>query len=263
MVFLSIDKLKSEANPHRSVLSVDVGLTNLAICWLENTTDKVWKIHYWKVIDLNTQHSPDTHCSHICKNKKPCKRNAVMIMSEDRPVCKQHGPKTSKTDCKSISTSREVLQKTVHNAIKYLKAFLVENCKDLEAITECVIEKQPLKSTALQTMSHVLYTLFVEHFGTEVPIYMTPAYNKTIHISGLISPPKASKGRAGYKQRKQNGVMTAQKVIEHWDNLLHVTDMSSEGITKLKSNKGKLDDYADSFLQALFAITNNRLSTPK
>lgn len=260
-----MDKLKPENNGHKSVLSVDVGLTNLAICWLENTFKEEWKIHYWKVIDLNTQHSPDTHCSHICKNKKPCKRNAVMITPQDKPVCKQHGPKTTgaKTQSKSISTSREVLQKTVHNAVLYLTTFLEQHSKELTKVTECVIEKQPMKSTALQTMSHVLYTLFVQHFGTSIPIYMTPAYNKTIHISSLISPPKASKGRAGYKQRKQNGVMVAQKVIEHWGETVQVTDMSREGLEKLKGGKGKLDDYADSFLQALFAITNSSPNTTK
>jgi hypothetical protein len=104
-------------------------------------------------------------------------------------------------------------------------------------------------------MSHVIYTLFIQHFGVNVPVYMTPAYNKTVQIVGLIVPPKASKGRAGYKQRKQNGVMTAQKIMEHWGSTLEVDPLAVEGAIKLRGNKGKMDDYADSFLQALFAIT--------
>lgn len=258
MVSLSLNKLKPQENPHKSILSVDVGLTNLAFCWLENSNCEQWKVHYWKVIDMNTQHSPDTHCSHVCANKKPCKRNAVMLTTNGSPTCKQHGPKHAGSKTKgttAITTSRDVLQRTIHNAITYIKNFLNENKEALKGATGCVIEKQPMKSTALQTMSHVIYTLFIEHFGTSVPVYMTPAYNKAVQITGLVTPPKASKGRAGYKQRKQNGVMAAQAIIEHWGDAIMVLPDAEHGIAKLRSNKGKLDDYSDSFLQALFEIT--------
>lgn len=258
MVSLSLNKLNPQGNPHKSILSVDVGLTNLAFCWLENHNREQWKIHYWKVIDMNTQHSPDTHCSHICTNKKPCKRNAVMLTTDGSPTCKQHGPKSTGakgTGTTTISTSRDVLQRTIHNAIMYIKKFLDENKEELKGVTGCVIEKQPMKSTALQTMSHVIYTLFIEHFGIGVPVYMTPAYNKAVQITGLVTPPKASKGRAGYKQRKQNGVIAAQSIIEYWGDAIMVLPDATDGLGKLRSNKGKLDDYSDSFLQALFEIT--------
>lgn len=271
MVSLSLNKLNPQENPRKSILSVDVGLTNLAFCWLENYNSEQWKIHYWKVIDMNTQHSPDTHCSHVCTNKKPCKRNAVMLSSDGSATCKQHGPKatgtkgtaskgtspkgTASKGTTSISTSRDVLQRTIHNAITYIKKFLEDNKEALKGVTGCVIEKQPMKSTALQTMSHVIYTLFIEHFGTSVPVYMTPAYNKAVQITGLVTPPKASKGRAGYKQRKQNGVIATQAIIEYWKEEILVLPDAEHGIAKLRSNKGKLDDYSDSFLQALFEIT--------
>ena len=73
------------------ILSIDVGIKNLALCIIQTINDfPFYKIEYWEVLNLCNEEKME--CCGI-SNKCPCKKPAKFI-KDDKLYCKQHASKT-------------------------------------------------------------------------------------------------------------------------------------------------------------------------
>ena len=76
------------------ILSIDVGIKNLAICLLEVTDSKLYKINNWEVINLCNDTIPKCSCYLSGKkSKNKCDKNAKYT-KDGKNYCKTHAKKT-------------------------------------------------------------------------------------------------------------------------------------------------------------------------
>ena len=106
------------------IISIDVGIRNLAICLLEIDDKKQFKITEWCVVNLCDDSLPK--CCGIIKKKKTtsqCDKNA-RYMKNDKHYCKTHAKKTD-----YIIPTTELYKSRI---AKYKIAELYELCKKYE-----------------------------------------------------------------------------------------------------------------------------------
>jgi hypothetical protein len=221
-----------------SVLSFDIGTRNLAVCWLSGQSSGELLVHYWRLLDISSSVP-----GQLCQKKVgrgTCKRPGKYLSAGDERVCKQHcdvvGRKklAERTDDKARSQ-----QSVVVNAINFMDTFL--KLPSMESVTHSVIEIQSKRSPLLQLVSHVLYTQLVKRFGNAVPVDMVTAACK----DGIQRKKK-------YAERKKDGVERCALVLRRKN--VSVEAEARAAHERVVAGKGKLDDYADAFLQGLFFV---------
>lgn len=249
------------------LVSLDIGLRNLAVCVLEGTNRQNVKITHWEVIDVMAESvglsNPKCH---------KCKK-AANWMKQDESVysCKAHCPFTGKPPTKksfnektiealkiealreSITgkTKKELVDKLYNHyrantwikAIKSAKhvsvvdlAVPISKCLSSrshiwEGATKIVCEQQPDKRMlCVQAMIHMW---FVSQG------YICKGVSATHKLTNIVTLQDSTKT---YKGRKSTGIVHAQELV---------TDKTWNAFMMKHPKK---DDLADCFLQGLWVL---------
>jgi hypothetical protein len=246
------------------IVSIDVGLRNLAVCVLEGTSRKDVRITHWDVIDvLGEKNGVDRPLCFHCKK-------AAMWQQKDSFACTKHCPKTrvptktslTKTKIEDLTKQAKVLGIAIptkkaelvnavyegYKAIGWTKfvggssikhtpvldlakdiAFSLDSRKWWDGTDLVVIENQKdRRMFAVQAMIHMYYAC------SGYTVKGVSAVHKLNNIMTLDST-------ATYKARKKTGILHCEKL------------MPANQHAFFKSHKKK-DDLADSFLQGLWCL---------
>lgn len=247
----------------KCIISIDVGVKNLAICVLCQDTAGVIQVPYWKwfnVVDadlangkrkkkekasIETQYG---QCVNMIKRTgKPCGKKGV-INTRGRAYCGHHDP--------SRKHSADDTQQWCHAMLQRLPGITEDITKTLQSIKDTpfekilpvlnvIIEQQSTDNKRILLQSHVIFAHFVSMYDNAVPVRFTPAYNKLLAYEG---PEITCTLKTPYAKRK----FLARKHTEYFlDKMDHMRQWKDFFV----SCKSKQDDIADAFLQGLYVLT--------
>jgi len=246
------------------VVSIDVGISNLAVCLL--SLDPVddqeerpnAKVHYWKVLDL-VEPEPEIKpliCSATVKRtKKSCEKKAQFKIGNDG-FCKTHEPnkgqempgkvlvkKRKRRKVKTL-TKQEICERMI-NAFDEIK----EN-NELLNVDYILIELQPGKNQRMKALSEMIFTYFTlrrkDQTKTERKIKQVKFINAKNKLTIYTGPPIPCTLKDKYARRKYFGIKHCEFFIKRGDdNKDHV---------EMFTNSKKKDDLADCYLQGLYFL---------
>jgi hypothetical protein len=248
------------------VLSVDIGIKNLAICILKDPVGKKvvsdFKIEYWDVINtLEEESSQFIPCpvsnrtgrrlGECCG--KMCKFKWTNGAGETVYSCKTHFPK----ELRPIKTQNRITTKLVKDTHLQDIAFAcVNKVKELwETVfsnyqfTKIIIELQPRVNNKMKFVSHILYGKFVELTNNTIPIRFIKGSSKLKVYTG---PPIECNLRNAYDKRKRLAIQHATWFLETQFNEEERDKWFSQFVTSRKK-----DDLADCLLYTLFELCGN------
>lgn len=273
------------------ILSIDVGVKNLAICLFEINSNDNYKILLWDIVDLENNHT--YKCNVICeKTKKICDKNASFEKNNNY-YCKIHSKKTN-----FIAPNKELNNnKLKSKKIKELTELCINyNIIDEEYLLKNKVTKSILLSliesfknekclhTIDRTVDSDLITLgknmkikFNEIFKDGkidlilIENQISPLANKMKTLQGMISQYFIMKDNYNIK------FISSKNKLKYFENKEIKTNYSSRkkmGISKcfeILENKNfsdyleffnsshKKDDLADSFLQGLIYMIDYKI----
>lgn len=241
-----------------SVLSIDVGLKNLAFCVMsaEDPKDlKSYKIDLWNVYD--TLDCGDKHiCSCLKKNGVICgNKGSYKHENEEKEIvysCKTHFPKDV-----VITKQHQVIKKKVDSYLLQDIAKIVickiQDVYDKEIdifrkLKTIFIELQPNQNPKMKLVSHLIFGKFCELLkDTDVTIRFVRASAKLkVDYNG---PEIVCKLKSAYARRKFLSVEYSKWFLENKFN-----EEQGKLWLPLLSGKGKTDDLCDTFLMAINAL---------
>ena len=242
----------------KRIISIDVGIKNLAYCILERT-DNNFKIFEWDIINiLDDKLNNVPKCCNFSRNKicnKPAcftvkHKNIDDSFSElsycNKKTCEKFMKDTYKNE-KIIKLKKITAKNTGILELTSILLNKLEKIKDIIlTVDEVVIENQPvLKNPTMKSIQMVLYTYFVEH-GYNITsskiqnVYLFSARNKLKLYDG---PKIECNKKSNYEKRKFLSVEYTKYYIKDNNKLLDFF-----------LNNKKKDDLADSFIQGYYYL---------
>ena len=248
------------------IISIDVGIKNLAYCILEVHKDThCFSISKWDVISF-------IHKTHTC-SENTCNFNASFVSPQQHYWCKIHAkkhnlimpPSIAKLDalrkqCSKLkiehiesmkkSDLRKQLQGLCCKPLKKvsshqfslidigfaMKDVLAEEFKE-HSFDVVIIEQQ--MTARMKCIQSMLAQYFIM---TGVPhVEFIHAYRKLSHFHPSLEAPKTKRKKAGYKERKEAAIKNVR-------TLLH----PHKALYSLFQSHKKKDDMADSLLQGVY-----------
>jgi len=273
------------------IVSIDVGIRNLAICVVNTGTGKskdTDKIEFWRVINL-LQEEDDTiaskckanKCESVNKNGKACAFSAKFKVGGNEAdkvkVCKKHlasvssnsgsdskvavtpiaDPKAKKKKVKALDIQKlcEMLCSTL------IKISLEEY--NLFGADHVIIELQPKLNPKMKNLSNMMYACFIIKGvlggNTKKVLYVNAKHKLRTGYSGPFIDTQHLKGK--YAKTKYTGRKQCEWYLEQ-DSLVQKEQVEDEykseptsttNLDFFRSHK-KQDDLADSFLQCVWYI---------
>lgn len=261
------------------VLSIDVGIKNLAYCILEKKSDcKYPEIVEWDIINLCETHPL---CNFPVKDKL-CDKKASFYIG-DKFYCKTHAKKTNlfiSKDIPSLTTLKKIplpelqylaqvykLECSSRNIIagtlyKYycnhkLNDIIVKGANEMSLIEIAIALNNKLETLKLDDIDHILIenqiatiasrmkciqSMLIQYFTMKNhdSIQLVSASNKLKYINGIKSE---------YKDRKKLAIT----VVNNYLNTVQVSMLPTF------INHSKKDDLADTFLQATWYLIDQKL----
>jgi len=269
------------------VLSIDVGIKNLAFCLMEkmeSTSD--YKILMWDIVDLSQREK--LKCNETNKNK-PCE-SVVKYTKDNKYYCLKHSKKQCyiqpKAELRPTALKKHKIQKLYDIMQEYQISYTtpIKKIELIEIINNFVHDKcfEPVDGvdatkldiiTIGRNIQYKLDELFKEHFDTITHVIIenqiSPIANRMKTVQGMITQYFIIKSniahiefisaanklknceeedKLSYSERKKTGIRNCLEIIN--DNLNY-----SEWNNYFNKHKKK-DDLADSFLQLLWYINN-------
>ena len=218
------------------ILSIDVGIKNLALCLIEIGENKEYKIVSWEVINLCGEKQI---CSQITKNG-PCKSTAK-FKNGGKNTCKRCLNKKGVilNNCIQIKeiNAKDLSLIDIGVAIKNKLENYYEKNKEY---TKIIIENQisPI-ANRMKTIQGMIAQFFIMKNFTSEHINFISASNK---LKLFMESKKTS-----YSERKKLGISVTLKLLESLP----------EWKTHFLESKKK-DDLADCFLQGLWYLKNKK-----
>ena len=151
------------------ILTVDVGLRNLAFCIGELNKEEKFDIHLWNVYNTLESDLINETCKSVQKNGKICSKKCLYKYQKgDETIysCKKHFPKDI-----PIKKTNTIVQKKIESYLLQDIASIVlkrvqnvfDNNKELFLkLDKILIELQPKINQKMKFVSHILYGKFVE-----------------------------------------------------------------------------------------------------
>lgn len=272
------------------ILSIDVGIKNLAYClFYVNTAKTKVEIDSWDVINITDEKKTETCCGTL-KNKSQCTHQSKYYY-ETKYYCKTH----AKQSPYIIPSSQYKLSKITKQKLQELKNFCLKHLLDT---TECKVKKdyisvietffknkvlQPIQQenasnvdlvTLGRNINNKFNTIFENHTIDTVIIenQISPIANRMKTLQGMISQYFIMKGvstidfisssnklkefttskkRLSYNERKKLGIQVIRQLSESMNFL-------STWLEFFDKHKKK-DDLADCFLQGYYYLKAKEL----
>lgn len=246
------------------VMSIDIGIHNLALCIMEadNVKDfKTYKIHMLNVYDIFED--TDHHCVSLQKNKKICNKkcgfkylcnvstNETTETTETtkekvwKYTCKLHAPKETKLiEYKRKTIDKYPLQEIVTLMINKIHEIYQEHIELFDKLIKIHIELQPSKNCKAKLISHIIYGKLIDIYTTKnfdpPEIKFIPAKQKLkIHYTG---PELICKLKGEYAKRKWMAIEICK-----WYLQTQFNDEQKEKWLPILLD-GKADDKSDTAL---------------
>jgi hypothetical protein len=240
-----------------SILTIDVGLKNLALCIMncENKKDyETYKIQLWEV--YNTLESEEYKCMSYMKNGKQCLKKCGYRYIDDKNelvyVCKPHFPKNIKITNKNIYKQKRVddylLQDIATIIIRKLNELFTQHYDMFQNICKVLIELQPKVNNKMKLISHIIYGKFVEYYmeNKNVSIRFIRASQKLKAYKGPIIKCEL---KGAYAKRKYLSIKYTEWFL---DNVFEKEESKHWKTVFFKHNKK--DDLGDVFLMCINAL---------
>ena len=276
------------------ILSIDVGIKNLALCILE-TTKEGFDIRFWDIVNLSDEKVYNCNCfTQNKKNQTSCNKLA-QYYKDDNFFCKTHAnssnyklPTSSINKYKSLKIEdlhslckdydilldKDKKQEIIRKIEEYIKNNVLNpisklNCNSINLIDIGKSIRDNLDKLDVFVFSNIDYILIENQ--------ISPIANRMNCIQGMITQYFIMKGIANilyisaanklkpfienkkttYSERKKIGINITRTILEK--NIMDNTN--KEKIIAMFNKHKKKDDLADSFLQAIWFLTQNNENT--
>jgi len=243
------------------ILSIDVGLRNLAMCVISCKDQRdisTYSIKLWDV--FNTLEEEEYKCQSKMKNGKICGKRCLFKYplqnqfnqnaQDGRNVytCKVHFPKgmeiKANNKCKTKKINDYLLQDIAKVVLKKIQDIYDENKNIFNEITQILIELQPKINQKMKFTSHIIYGKLVELFyEKKTTIRFVRATNKLKAYTGPIIECKL---RGLYAKRKWLSIEYTKWFLENKFN----KDEKDTWLNKFLSHSKK-DDMGDTLLMTI------------
>jgi hypothetical protein len=236
----------------KQLLSIDVGVKNLAMCALKDAGDKSLLpcISFWRCFDVidaspgkkkagrtNAADAPGGTCeAHLRKGKKVCGKPAKGMTAAGKRVCGVHNPKTKHKPQDTQAWAWAML-----NA---MPAIMDEADGEAGPFGEIVIEQQCATNRKMLLIAHLIFGFLVQRYKNAVPVRFVPAYNKLLAYNG---PPVECALKGAYAKRKY----LAKRYTE---SMITTEGTDQQWKIFFDSCRGKQDDIADAYLQGVYVL---------
>ena len=269
------------------ILSIDVGIKNLAFCLLNALPDGNYEILKWDVVNISVeQEEPSVFCEVVTKNMK-CKNNAK-FKKNDVCYCVKHSKKKgylfpSKTMKISAINKKKVIELIgfikEHNIecdttmkkcdlLKIVNAFITDNCFE-----QICVNKISASTVDLVTIGRIIKTKFnaiFKHDDIDIVIIenqISPIANRMKTVQGMLSQyfiMNDDKIKIEFiSSSNKLKEFTNENTSTYLDRkklgvslCFEKISTANKNIVDLFANHKKKDDLADCFLQGLWYITN-------
>jgi hypothetical protein len=241
-----------------TVLSIDVGIKNLACCLLKREGPG-FSVLSWKWYDVtqfgdSSQPGGRTAVRAARKNggSQKVAGKCVATLRRGGKQCGKNGHvgPGGKIVCGTHDSSRKHRPEDTQQWCHHLLCALPEIAEEMN-LSECdtgsltvAIEQQTTQNRKMLLQGHVIYGFFVQYFQNRVPVKFVGAYNKLLVYGG---PEVDCKLKTPYARRK----FLARK---HAELMLSGREENRPWLEFFASCKAKQDDVADALLQGLFVL---------
>lgn len=238
---------------NRKIITIDVGIKNLAIGVLEYTYNDVpphsWEnliISYWENVNI------------LEDKDKPQYENKNLLLKEPEKLKETFTKKPTKPK-KQINANKAPIQKLKQKMMEslYRRLYL------LDGVTDILVEQQPMKSgfgksvgsSRLKTLENRILDFYQDYylFHPDLPKpTIEPASPKkklecSTDESNFGHPPQKLETKLDYKQRKAKSIELCSKILK----LITIPDYLKD---TLQTNKKKADDLADCIMQGVYYL---------
>lgn len=246
------------------ILTIDIGLKNLAMCILDNPVHlphnkkpkaqksyDQYRIHLWEVFNTLSEDEPEKCKSHL-KNGKECGKKACLkIITDDvhHFTCKTHFPKDiTQTDKHKIKPPKRVqdylLQDITKIVLKKLEEIYNTHIDLFSKVTRIFIELQPKVNNKMKLVSHLIYGKLVEKYiDTNTTVRFVRASQK---LKAYRGPVIECNLKGAYAKRK---FLSVQYTLWILNNLFDQDE--ADKWRQLFNSHSKKDDLGDVFLMAI------------
>ena len=270
------------------ILSIDVGIKNLAICLFEQNPDNLeFTISKWEVINLADKEN--FACCKTEKNKK-C-NNPAKYQKEDMFFCTKHAKKESFhlpiKELKSASLKKQSLQKLIQIAIKYgvnyttpakkeglvqqiqeyyykncFQEIITENASKIDLINVSVNIKHKLNEllSDVETIEYVIIENQISTIATRMKTIqgMLVQYfvMSNLYVDHIEFVSARNKLKDVFKDNNHEKISYATRKKISINKCLEIIANDYKYADKIDffTNHKKKDDLADTFLQGLWFI---------
>lgn len=269
------------------ILSIDVGIKNLAYCLMENKDNKL-EILDWKVLNLINK---ECKCNFNLKNNEKCNKNAKYYINEEY-YCGIHSKKTNYfienkyllnykklkivellDYCKKYEIYYDNIKNFSKNEIYKLIEKKLENniLKEIKTKSANSVDLIDIGISLMKTLNENLDLSNIDKVLIENQI--SPIANKMKCIQGMISQyfimnninniqfvssinklKDYTGKKTSYSERKKLSVQITEDILKNNNLDNWILYYNNKDI-----NKNKKDDLADSFLQGLWYLKSNKL----
>lgn len=264
------------------ILSIDIGIKNLALCIINITNKDFFSIDLWKIIDLSEENKKT--CNYNCKNKI-CNNKGKFFKNDD-VYCKMH---SSKSDYKILTPDLlHAKRLKINELIKLCKNYNIykEDCnkeKLLEIVEKFINDNYLENITNLNANEFNLIDLGIsikknldkiDFNGVEkilIENQISPLASRMKSLQGMIAQYFILKNieniqfisslnklklfdlnkNTTYTERKKKGIIFTLDTLDKYN-------IDDNYVKYFNLNKKK-DDLADCFLQVFWYIKTNKL----
>jgi hypothetical protein len=234
------------------ILTIDVGLKNLAMCIMDNNC----QIYLWNVYNMLDNDDCELHsCCEMTKDGKQCDKKVQFHYPKENKItnetvmsycCKKHFPKDMRVNEKKYfmkikKVNDYLLQDIAERIMKTINSIYDDNIEIFNMITNICIELQPKVNQRMKFTSHIIYAKFVDLYKYKnIPIRFIRASQ---NLQAYKGPVIECKLKTPYAKRKFLSVAYVKWYLE-FDKLNNEHNKDKKWMEFLL-NHNKKDDLCD------------------